>query len=923
MSLHLKKFKAIVIVILIVSVVLGLCIVLPKNSKSLDLVTYSTYGEDDTTYLIEQCDDYFNVYHVDNHGNMLGAIYQPKITKEYYYWIFDIKYYQGKAYVVMYKNKTASNEGMGYSIYECDFDMGTLNSVVTLEENAQSIDYIVNDDYINVDYLCYEDMYYLRSREYSKRFSEDSIQNVLEDAVYCSKTIMDNYGGLYILSINSELYKVTDDGQYLKIYPKQDTIGRVTNVNYDGKDSIYFIDSISNRLLKYNISSDYYMDITDTISNAFDVYNMEHSTEYSIKDLENLSFISNGSFVSSINVGSSSNRYLLCTFDGKSINVIDSIEKSLTVWQNILYSALCILIVFLILSVVAMLIYIFKYKYVSLIVRVFAVLVVLVSIVLTVIFNGTKYYLTNAFDDIFNDNILYISQNRLNILPEISNEDVDILLNTDFNGDDYEYWSDVQNAIYNIVYFSPVEANSIMEYTNDAQTIEQNVNINNDYTCAVYLIDHNDDLVLIYNTAGNTNVPVEYYKSNYVRSVIEDVISSGQKRLVDDLYLMQMSSSVYSPIVSTQGDVVGVVEVNAISHQETSFVVESIINNSIVSVIIIVLILVTIILLLLYISLKPLKILNNKAIELSKKRLGVTVKPTGNNEITALSRQFNSISTELADSINTLKTLNSHYQYYVPNKICKILNKPDMARVSIGDTNSISVATLSVKMHFKGIDVDSNSFVDILNQLLNDITSIVEKYNGLIVYFDRHGIKILFNQDYHYAIRTSVAISEYVNQIHDDRYSISVNMLAFYDYCNFKIIGNNDRMSISVSGTNELDYSQLNSVYHSCSLIVTDTLINRLEHFFEVFETRFIGIVTIRGKSVKLYEVFNGNVLYHKNLKRIYKDSFEKAINLYLLKDYRGARNLFAEVFEHYPQDILSKEYIYLCDMALNKGGNV
>ena len=918
--MHLKKFKAIVITILVVSVVVGLCIVLPKNSKSLNLVTYSTYGEDDTTYLIEQCDDYFNIYHVDNHGNMLGAIYQPKITKEYYYWIFDIKYYQGKAYVVMYQNKTASNEDMGYSIYECNFDTNTLNSVVTLEENAQSIDYIVDDDYIDIDYLCYEDMYYLRSREYSKRFSEDSIKNVLEDTVYCSKTIMDNYGGLYILNINSELYKVTDDGQYIKIYPKQDTIGRVTNISYDGKDSIYFIDSVSNRLLKYSISSDYYIDVTYTIANAFNAYNIEHSTEYSIKDLENLSFKPNGSFVSSINVGSS-NRYVLCTFDGKNINIMDSIENSLTVWQNILYSVLCILIAFLVLSVVAILIYIFKYKYVSLIVRVFAVLVVLVSMVLTVIFNGTKYYLTNAFDDIFNDNILYISQNRLNILPKISNEDVDTLLSTDFNGDDYEYWSDVQNAIYNIVYFSPVEANSIIEYTNDIETIEQSISINSDYTCAVYLIDHNGNLVLIYNTAGNTNVPVEYYKSNYVRSVIEDVISSGQKRLVDDLYLMQMSSSVYSPIVSTQGDVVGVVEVNAISHQETSFVVESIINKSIVSVIIIVLVLVTIILLLLYVSLKPLKVLNSKAIELSKKRLGVTIKPTGNNEITALSRQFNSISTELADSINTLKTLNNHYQYYVPNRICKILNRPDMAHVSIGDTNSIPVATLSVKMHLNGIDIDSNSFVDILNQLLNDITSIVEKYNGLIVYFDRHGIKVVFSQDYHYAIRTSVAISEYVNQVHDDRYSISVNMLAFYDYCNFKIIGNNDRMSISASGTNELDYNQLNCVYRSCSLIVTDTLINRLEHFFEVFETRFIGIVTIRGKSIKLYEVFNGDVLYHKNLKRIYKDSFEKAINLYLLKDYRGARNLFAEVFEHYPQDILSKEYIYLCDVALNKGG--
>ena len=86
MILYLKRFKIIVIITLIISIILGTIIVIPKNSTSLQLVTYSILANDNSTYLVEQKDTTFKIYHIDDNNKVLEYIEYPKITKDYYYW---------------------------------------------------------------------------------------------------------------------------------------------------------------------------------------------------------------------------------------------------------------------------------------------------------------------------------------------------------------------------------------------------------------------------------------------------------------------------------------------------------------------------------------------------------------------------------------------------------------------------------------------------------------------------------------------------------------------------------------------------------------------------------------------------------------------------------------------------------------------
>lgn len=924
--MYLKRFKIIIIITLIISIILGITIVLPKNNTSLQLVTYSVFGEDNTIYLVEQEDTNFKIYHIDENKKVLGYIEYPKITEEYYYWLLNPKCFGNDVYVLIYQNRTASAEGRQYNIYKCNFKNHSLEQVTNLESNINdTIDYQIDGDEINLRYIYYNYQnyeYFLKSNYIINKFDKNDIENIsdINAGITYKNIILDKYNNTYFLDTNLELYKVTEYNEYVKLYPNE-SMAKITQISYDGQDSIYFIDSISNEFICYNIKTNTLTYITDTIEQAFKVYNIEHSTDYSIANLRNISFNSNGDFTASID-GINDN-YILCEFCNGKFNMIDTINNNLNIPTNILYILVYSIIIFIVISLIIFLIYILSHRYISLMIRIMLTCTTLITVAIVIIFNGMQLYLDESFEKSANDKMLYICENKLNKLSNISDNDLETIVNTDFNTSEYQDWSDIQNSIYDIVECGFITVNDIKEYSNNDIT-EASINNNDDYLYSIYMIDKsNNRLVLSYNSSYWTCIPFDYIKSKHTYDIVEEVIQTGEKVITNDLFLMQKSTAIYTPIVSKEGNIIGLLEVNAINDLETSFKVNKIINKIILEIISIVFALLIIILILLFIFLKPLKELKDKAILLSKKNIGITVKPIGNNEISALAVQFNKISLELSESISHIKCLNQHYEYYIPMQMCKIFKCNNISSIKLGDSNDISLAILRINISITDTNIEEHSFIYSINTLLEKIVSIVENDNGFIQYINRHEIRVLYLDKYVNCIRTAVGINEYINQINlnDKNKKITAKMVASYNDCIFKVIGNSNRMTFATNIHEDIDIHNMNSIYSSCSLIVTDSLIDKLNNFFEIFDNRFIGILNSNIKVSKLYEVFNGDNLYNKNLKRIYKDKFEQAVNLYLLKEYRSARNMFAEILEKYPEDYLSKNYIYLCDDIIKQGG--
>jgi hypothetical protein len=239
-----------------------------------------------------------------------------------------------------------------------------------------------------------------------------------------------------------------------------------------------------------------------------------------------------------------------------------------------------------------------------------------------------------------------------------------------------------------------------------------------------------------------------------------------------------------------------------------------------------------------------------------------------------------------------------------------------MSAISVGDTVELPVAVLQIRISMESVDVENRAFITTLNRFLENIVTLSTNHGGFIEHFDRHTIKVLYYKNYADAIRTAVSINEWVNTLRltNSSFVPLVNVSISFENVNFTIIGNDEKMNFVTYSKSTLNTDELKTMYGSCSVVVTDEYVQKVPDFFEIFNSRFIGLSYIGGQPVKLFEVFNGNDLYNKNMKRIHKDNFEKAVKLYLTKDFRTARNTFVDIFENYPKDLLCKNYIRLCD---------
>lgn len=925
--MYLKRFSIVIVLILVISLICSSVIFLFRNKKSLQLVTNSVYADDGTIYFLEQSDDNYDVYHTDENGNLIDKICNKKIDDNDYHNALNLQYSNGKVYMVEYRNDIIDVEDDGYKIIECDFKHNKFNKVIDLEDTQLIFEYRINNDTTELLYLYYNSEsyeYLIKKVSVNQKLSENTTEIVAEydENIIYNDLILDRYGNKYFTTIDGELYRYTGYNKYEKLYPSDDSYSKAVEFSYDNGDRIYFIDSNENAVMYYDINTGVCSNADDKLYNAIDSYNLTYNTNYCLSDLTNINFSPDGYFTCSVD--GMDNNYLLGIYNKNGFNIVSDINNNFNIGKSVLIILAYGLIIFTLISLAALLLYVFIQKYISLIIRMATAFMLLFCIVITVIFNGMKSVLNDAFTKSVNDKILYMCENKTKDFPKYSDEDIETLMNTEFNKEDHSDWKDdVEYSIYNLTAFNYHSSTPVTEY--DGENVsETSIDIRYDYYFSVFMMD-DEKFNIVFDSSSISNMPAQYMRTRYVSDIIKKVMETGEKQLTSDLFLMQECTSIYAPLFNENGDVTGVFQISMVNNTEILFRVNQAINRNIFKIIIIMMILIIIITIFMVIFIKPLKPLKDKAMELMHGNVGITVKPVGNNEITALTIQFNHMSSELSENISNMKLLCRYYEYYVPKKLFSILKKSDISEISLNDKYNISMAVLHIRIHIKNIDVEEHSFVKILNEFLQKVIAKAQIYDGIIEYYNRYEMKILYYEKYNNAVRTAVAVHEIINEMSQIKtdYKIFADSLISFENCIFNITGNNKRISIASSSDNSFTSDDLNFNYDVCNLIVTDRLINKSENFFDIFDTRFIGIHTIDGENMKLFEVFNGDNLYNQNMKRIYKDKFENAVKLYLLKDYREARNIFIEIFENYPEDCLSGNYICLCDDLLKKGGDV
>ncbi len=418
------------------------------------------------------------------------------------------------------------------------------------------------------------------------------------------------------------------------------------------------------------------------------------------------------------------------------------------------------------------------------------------------------------------------------------------------------YFTDYfNNALNDKLLYIAVDIASKIDDSNSIIDIEE------DYFCTIY----------------SDNIEADDI-SYTAEEVVKYIFENGERQIISDFYMMQECNSVYYPVFDSDGLVVCVLRVSALSNQVAQQVSQAV-NENIFKILILALILILVNLVIALLFLAQVKKLKKCSEEVVKGNYGTTLQPKGDNELTALSVQFNSISLGMAEDMSELKKLNQYYGYYVPEKIISLFGSD----ISVGKSKKISLAVLYVNLEMKH---EVNVFNDFIKQVIDNLNG------GIVEYYNDKEIKILYDTNYYNAVKDAV----YISQIKDR--DIKVKLFVDFENCNFKIIGNRNRPAIVSESKQIIDWSEIYGI------VFTERLAEKVPELRKI--SRFTGV----KDSVRMYEFLDSDK------KKKFKDKFEKAVNLYSIGNYRDARSLFAEIIKKYPDDRISANY--LCDIKRN-----
>lgn len=283
------------------------------------------------------------------------------------------------------------------------------------------------------------------------------------------------------------------------------------------------------------------------------------------------------------------------------------------------------------------------------------------------------------------------------------------------------------------------------------------------------------------------------------------------------------------------------------------------------------------------------------------------------------------------ESIDSQKKLIQSYARFVPEELLEFLGKDIITKVNLGDAVEKDMTVLFSDIRsFTALSesmTPTESF-EFINSYLKMIAPCIRKYNGYIDKYIGDGIMALFPENPGDAIQASIEMLEELNKlnlkrIEKGRARISVGIGIHTGKQMVGIIGEEERLEGTVISDIVNTSSRLEGLTkaYACSLIVSEDVLNHCKDM-EDLKFRFLDTVKVKGKnkSIRIYEILNGNSDRIIQLKLTNKSLFENAIHHYLEKDFEKALSIFQEILEKDSKDKASELYITRCNFYLKNG---
>lgn len=427
------------------------------------------------------------------------------------------------------------------------------------------------------------------------------------------------------------------------------------------------------------------------------------------------------------------------------------------------------------------------------------------------------------------------------------------------------------------------------------------------------LVDYNlerDEVETLYNVWNSFNSKTE--NSDIIRATLRDVYGD--------------ISVSFAPIRNSGGKTVGFIGNFMDENVHKNNEIQKIFAHSSSIVLIIAFIIFVYMCFVVKFSLRPIKSLEKGINDMSKGIWKTRVRVTSKDEFADIAETFNLLSEKIDTYTSNLILLNEKYIKFVPSEIFKLIGKDKITQVDLHDYKTMKMNVVYVTFNISCKDAfnfeSEKELFDILNTSYEKFFDIVQKNNGVVQAFSGLSATILFPNNSQDAFNASVQFKE---ASISDKIRSTMNITLGAGKMLIGVSGNENRRGVLVVSDELMQLFNIDSHLNSLNInhVATKSVIEALPTN-GVCNYRFIGKVgNINGTgSVEVYEMIDMTNQYKKDLYLGTKDIFEKAVRVYMDKDFEQARKLFSDVLRVNNRDSVAIHYLMKCDNHINNSND-
>jgi len=334
-----------------------------------------------------------------------------------------------------------------------------------------------------------------------------------------------------------------------------------------------------------------------------------------------------------------------------------------------------------------------------------------------------------------------------------------------------------------------------------------------------------------------------------------------------------------------------------------------------------------------YILLSSIRKLRNSVVAVASGNWDTRVNIRTRDEVEELGHQFNLMARYIRKYVADLNHSSEAYFRFVPQQFLQCLGKECILDVQLGDQKEADMTIFIAKLQSfsemsRGLSSEEN--FQFLNAVFKKIGPVIREHEGFVSRYLPSGIFALFPEKPIQAVHAAIAILQTARRMNDsqsDAYPSQPADVAIAIHRGpvmLGIIGEEKRMESGVISEHATIASVLEKKAKllGAQILVSDSLEEELAS--SGLNYRALGLIFLeeQRKSVRLYDVFEGDPDERRSSKLKTRTAFEEAVRLYQQGRFHDARERFVQILRMDRDDQAAKLYFYAAELFGERGAD-